>query len=395
VIDYRASKGLAWREQRGLPLESLFQLSDFDLTVNSPSPARRPPRYRPLWSFRAPGGHPYSIVPKSAPAYLDGAIFFGSDSGTVWSLNAETGRENWRRKLPNAGRKGIWSSPCLYDGRLYIGAYNGNVYCLDQKDGGILWNAPDCDWVGSSPIVVPRHGLMSIGLEYERPPMKGGIAAYALEDGRKVWEYPLEQFQHGSSVYFEECDSIITGTNDHNVISLSAADGRHLWTFSTRRSVKYPPSLHLTRGLVAFASFDTCIYVLDAVTGEKRMELPTDDICYTTPLMLENRLFCGSGDKRLYVVDLDDFKCIKRLNLGARVYASPRLVNGRVVVGTTGGVLYVIDPISLAIEERIQVADAITNAVATNEDESRIFIPTYMNEIYCYSHVKGGSASKG
>jgi len=389
VIDYRASKGIAWREEHGLSSDCMFELSDFGLVVADRLSAKRSPQYRHLWRFTAHGGHPFSVVPKSAPAYNDGAIFMGSDRGRIFSIDAASGKPLWCQPLPNTGRKGIWSSPCLCDGRMYIGAYNGNVYCLAQTDGRIAWCNHACDWIGSSPIVIPRHGLMSIGLEYERPSAKGGIAAFAMEDGRKLWEHCLAQYQHGSSVYFEENDSIITGTNDHNVISLDAATGRHLWTFATRRSVKYAPALDRRRGIVAFASFDTSIYLLDAGSGQKRAEIETRDICYTTPLMLENRLFCGSGDKHLYVVDLDTLKPIARLNLGSRVYATPRLVNGRVVVGTAGGVLCIIDPVSLAIEDRLYLPDAITNAVASNEDGSRIFVPTYMNEVYCYEHLCG------
>jgi outer membrane protein assembly factor BamB/orotate phosphoribosyltransferase len=387
VIDYRAPKGIAWREFHGLTSDCMFELSTFDLSLKKAPPARYAPRYRPLWRFAAHGASPYSVVPKSTPAYHNGALFVGSDVGAIFSVSAVDGTQKWRRILLNTGRKGIWSSPCLYGGNLYVGAYNGNVYCLDQADGRIIWCCHACEWVGSSPVVVPRHGLISIGLEYEQPSAKGGIAAYTLDEGRKVWEYRLTQYQHGSGVYFDECDSIITGTNDHNVISLDASTGRHLWTFTTRRSVKYAPALDEARGLVSFASFDTSIYILDAHTGEKKAEIKTDDLCYTTPLMLQDRMFCGSGDKHLHVIDLNSFECIARLNLGGRVYASPRLVNGRVLVGTSGGILHIINPASLVIEEKIYLPDAITNAVAVNDDDTRIFIPTYMNQIYCYERI--------
>ena len=392
VIDYKSTKGLAWRQEAGLSSTCMFELSEFGLSVGGSKvkmETRTPTAgYRRLWKFVAKGGHAFSVVPKSTPVMINGVLVFGTDSGIVYAVDAQNGTMRWQRKLPNTGRKGIWSSPAVHDGKVFIGAYNGNVYALKADDGEIAWCNHACDWVGSSPVVVPQHGLLSIGLEYERPAMRGSIAALDIEGGRKIWEFPLVQYQHGSSTYHKECDSLITGTNDHNVIALEAATGKEIWRFETRRSVKYPPVVDAERGLVAFASSDASIYVLDASSGKKLAEVETGDLCYTTPLVAGDKLFCGSGDKHLYVLDLQDFTLRAKINLGARVYAPPRLVNGQVVVGTTGGVLFLIDPNDLVVEGKITHAESITNAVV--DGGARLYVPTLMNELYCYLRVGGG-----
>jgi len=60
-------------------------------------------------------------------------------------------------------------------------------------------------------------------------------------------------------------------------------------------------------------------------------EFPTDNICYTTPLFAHGRLFCGSGDRHLYVIDLDTMSLARKLDCRARVYSSPRLIADSVI----------------------------------------------------------------
>jgi outer membrane protein assembly factor BamB len=163
-----------------------------------------------------------------------------------------------------------------------------------------------------------------------------------------------------------------------------AGTGEIVWTFATRRSVKYAPAVDEERGLVAFASFDSSIYILKAATGEKVGEFQTDDICYTTPLIAKGRVFCGSGDRHLYVVDLDTISLALKFDAKARVYSSPRLIGDSVIFGSSGGVVREMDPVSLNVTGSLTVPDAVTNAVALSTDGKRIFVATYMNEIYAF-----------
>ncbi|MBB2158284.1 PQQ-binding-like beta-propeller repeat protein [Gluconacetobacter diazotrophicus] len=383
LIDYRSSSGLRWTEENEVEISSIYTLSDFGMSIENSSKKYVKSAYKKAWSFRSNDGSPFSMVPKSAPVYSQGMVVFGTDKGTVICLDSSSGTIRWKVSLPNTGRKGIWSSACVHGEYVYIGAYNGNVYCFELRTGNEVWVNYACEWIGSSPICVPQLGLVYIGFEYEHPRTKGGIAALDMRTGTKRWEFPLSQYQHGSSIFFASGNAIITGTNDHNVISLDAESGAHKWTFETKRSVKYAPSIDNERGLVAFASYDKSIYVLDASTGVKRLEVQTDGLCYTSPLFSDGRLFCGSGDRRLYVVDVDNMRPIGRLDLKARVYASPRRLGGQIVVGTTGGVLYFIDEKSLDVIDQIQLPDAITNAIAIGEHGS-FYVTTYMNDIHAF-----------
>ena len=384
VVDYLNRDGVAWRKQNGIPVASLFTLDDFGLSL-ARGTSTIDQSYEFIWRYASNGAYPYYVVPKSTPLLAGNRLFMGTDSGTMVAVDAATGQEVWSFKAKGAfERKGIWSSPCLHDGRLYFGAYNGDVYCLDATTGTLVWSRPSCEWIGSSPCVVAKHGLVVIGLEYERPRQKGSVIALSLSTGELVWEQWLKQYQHGSGAYWAQGDLVIFGTNDHTIVAYQAATGKVVWEVKTRRSIKYAPAISEERGLVAAASFDGSIYILDAATGEVRLELPTDNSCYTTPLFHGSRLYCGSGDRHFYIVDLDEMKLIKRLDAGARVYSSPRVVGGNVVFGTNGGRIYEIDAEDLKIRGTLQLPDAITNAIAVSPDGVFLYAATYMNEIYAF-----------
>jgi orotate phosphoribosyltransferase len=387
VIDYRSATGLKWRQAHGIEVFSLFTLADLGLELG-PNP--RPPvqTYRELWRTAIPGANPYFVVPKSTPLLLENRIFRGCDAGSMHCFNASTGAVVWEYKTGASARKGIWSSPAVDSGRLYFGAYNGVVYCLDEGTGGEIWKQSYGEWVGASPVVVAKHGLVYIGLEYERPWAQGGIAALDINTGHKVWERPVRKYQHGSPAYWASGDLVVWGTADHQMTGLEAKTGKLAWSFQTRRSTKYAPAIDPQNGLVAFASFDKSIYVVDAATGAKRGEWETGEICYTTPLFVGNRLFCGSGDRHLYVIDLDNMELIKKLDMGARIYSSPRAIGRRVVFGTTGGRIIELDAETLEIEGVLQLPDAVTNAVAASPDGDRMFVSTYMNQLFAFERLR-------
>jgi outer membrane protein assembly factor BamB/orotate phosphoribosyltransferase len=388
VIDFLSRRGMSWRQSHGIFVQSLFTLKDFDVSFdqNPPGPEQI---YRELWRTVTPGGFAFHVVPKSAPLLVGNRIYRGCDAAKMQAFSVESGGVVWEYQAAGAAstKKGIWSCPAFHEGRLYFGAYNGTIYCLDAETGEEIWARPDGEWVGASPLIVPKHNLVYFGIEYVRPWAQGSIGAYDMDTGEKVWEHQVEKLQHGSPGYWEGGDLIVWGSADHETLALDAKTGDIAWRFETRRSVKYAPAVDEERKLTAFASFDKSIYILDVATGQKRGEWLTEEICYTTPLFAGNKLFCGSGDRHLYVIDVDQMKLIKKINLYSRVYSSPRLVGNRVILGTSGGRVYEIDIETLETKGILQLPDAVTNAVAVSPDGRRIFVSTYMNHLYAFERL--------
>ncbi len=396
VVDFQSPKGLRWRAQPGVPpLQSLFSLQQFQLSL---APAKPLPgmlaQYTPVWRYAARLPNPHYVVPKSAPVYHQGKIIYGSDSATVHAVDAATGMPLWNFHLEGAHAKGILGTAAVHEDKVFIGGYNGNLYCLNANTGKQIWFNPCCDWIGSSPLVVPEHGLVYVGLEYAKPRNSGSVAAFDINTGEKRWERWLQVVQHGSGAYCSLNDSVIFGTNDHSVISYAATTGEINWICDLPRSAKYAPVVDNTRGLCAFTSWDGGIYLVDALTGATKWRVATGNICYTTPLIVGDTLFAGSGDKFFYAIDLETGKVKLKYEFGGRVYGNPRFAPPHhVLVGATNGRVAEFDAHTLQQVGWLHAPDGITNGILVLDDGAKIVVPTYMNELYCYAReLKGRTA---
>jgi outer membrane protein assembly factor BamB/orotate phosphoribosyltransferase/threonine dehydrogenase-like Zn-dependent dehydrogenase len=386
VTDYHSDKGLAWRQARGIRVDSLFKLSDFKLSLRPPRVATLLREFSMLWHHRAAEEAQASdLTPESAPLIVGELLYFGTNGGSMRALQIDTGEPVWDHKCPEATGMGAWPSPAHHAGRIYFGACDGNVYCLDAASGKPIWQQALCDGVGSSALIVPENDQLYIGLQHAGPPFRGSVVGLSLGTGTKVWQHWLETGQEGPCAHWNGGDLVVFGTNDNDVRALDARTGELAWRFVTGGAVKSAPAIDETRGIAAVASQDGTIYVLSARDGSKVAEFPTGNVCYATPLIVEDRMFCGSGDRHIHVIDLEKMALIKMIDCGARIYSSPRLIAGSVVFGTSGGVVREIDPSSLQTTGKVDVPDAVTSAIAAVPDGTRIFVQSGMDEIYAFS----------
>lgn len=383
IVDYESAAGMAWRQQCHIPVSSLFRLSEFGLSIDKPL-APMEYRYEISWRHHTPGAYPFHLVPKSGLLVVGNNIYMGTSTAKMVCINRHTGKIVWEYFAKGAQNnpKGIMSSPAYHDGRIYFGAYNGVVYCLDAQTGQEIWLNPCCEWVGSSPLIVPKNNLLYIGLEYQRPRMMGSNAALRLDNGARVWEVAQKKYQHGSAAYYEPKDMVIFGNANHDITAYEAKTGKEVWQFKTKRSIKYAPTIDYGRKLIASSSFDGNIYINDVETGVLKASIPTDDICYATPLFAGNKIFCGSGDRHMYIIDADTLTLIKKMDCGARVFSSPIRVDKNIIFGTNGGKVLEIDGETLNIIGNFQLPDAVANRVILSSEGDGLYVRTCMDELY-------------
>jgi PGF-CTERM protein len=95
----------------------------------------------------------------SSPTVADGTVYFGSDDGTLYAVDAATGEQEWAftHQPPYA----VDSSPTVADGTVYVGSQGGNLYAVDAATGRQEWAfTQPSGIVFSSPTVVddPESG---------------------------------------------------------------------------------------------------------------------------------------------------------------------------------------------------------------------------------------------
>jgi len=116
----------------------------------------------------------------STPSVADGCVFVGTDLGTVYAINADTGSVVWKNKLADDGGSspfvgaGIVGSPAIVNGRVFVGvtAPNESIeVALDEITGQTLWSTRvDADsggGVDSSPVPFDTGGGLLLFQAYQ------------------------------------------------------------------------------------------------------------------------------------------------------------------------------------------------------------------------------------
>ena len=62
----------------------------------------------------------------SSPVMNAGTIYFGSDDGNVYAVEAATGRQLWKR----ATKGPVPSTPAVSGNRVYVTSYDGHLYAM-------------------------------------------------------------------------------------------------------------------------------------------------------------------------------------------------------------------------------------------------------------------------
>jgi outer membrane protein assembly factor BamB len=270
-----------------------------------PAKGIKPP-FRKLWRFT---GRPLLEFP---PIYVGGKLYFVNNSGYAYALDADTGRELWKRRI---GRLNA-SAPTYYRHRLYIvNLVPGHIVKLDAKTGKTIWKRSLPGRAESSPVVVDhtvyfgcedgnlyalstnsgdvRWATQLGGPVKAAPAYYGGklfagdyggyMNAVDAKTGKLVWQSGSLGPGFGASGQFYSTPAVAygrvySGNNDGRVYSFDTSDGTLAWSYSTGGYAYSGPTVANTRHsppTVFIGSFDGNIYALDAKDGSERWSRST------------------------------------------------------------------------------------------------------------------------
>ena len=155
-------------------------------------------RLKLSWAFGFEG----STAARSQPAVTDNAVFVGSQTGTVYALNRDTGCEWWRYQADAEVRTGIVVGPSKEgsSGILYFGDLKGSIYALDLSSGKEIWKEDislhrnttitGTPQLYGSRLYVPvssQEVISARNPEYACCTFRGSIIAMDAKNGEQIW----------------------------------------------------------------------------------------------------------------------------------------------------------------------------------------------------------------
>ncbi|HSC13148.1 MAG TPA: PQQ-binding-like beta-propeller repeat protein [Rhodanobacteraceae bacterium] len=313
------------------------------------------------WTF-ATGGR---IV--SSPVSVGGMIYFGSDDGYVYAVDAASGRQVWRR-----GTKGpVSATPAVDHGVLYIGSFDGKFYAFDAKTGAPKWKfstvgerqfeakglngwqpnsqtIPDpFDIYLSSPVVVSGTVYFGSG--------DGNLYALDANSGEQRWKFAAGDVVHASPGY---ADGVVyVGSWDSYFYAIDAASGKEKWRFHggedplIHNQVGFQSSPSVANGVVYTGCRDSNLYAIDAATGKEKWHFNNNGSwVIASPAVTHGKVFFTTSDSALYhVLDATTGKPVLQQEGKAFMFSSPAIAGDVVYTGVTNGTLEARDIASGAL----------------------------------------------
>jgi len=234
---------------------------------------RAPLALAPLWEFTRE-----NAMCLSSPVVVGDALYAATcvldpftNYGAVFCLDAASGRPRWVAETFKDSRtgkerefNGFFSSPAVSaDGRCVVigqGLHadaNCALVCLDAAAGRVLWTVDTPLHVESSPaiegdVVVAGAGAIEVGADYKVQGNPGFVFAVRLSDGRKLWEYPVNDPESSPAIR-DGVAYIGSGLNGSALVALRIAADEELKGKNLDRLVWKVPTPFPATGTVTLA----------------------------------------------------------------------------------------------------------------------------------------------
>ena len=198
----------------------------------------------PAWSYVT--GSPI-VAP---PAVVGDRVYLTDESGTVTTLNRQTGEVVWRYE----SRLTAGVTPAVADGLVFVVFRPGLVSALEEDTGEVVWSRRLRTASLPSPSIAD-------GRLYVAESDKNRLLALDAADGETLWQYRLGDWVIAPPAVID--GKVIATANDANVHVIDAETGRRRMIYDAGRSRWVRGGPIATEELLHFSSFNGRIWGID------------------------------------------------------------------------------------------------------------------------------------
>jgi len=259
------------------------------------------------------------------PTVAEDRVFIIDSNGLFSALNADTGKEQWRKQTEPRGSGSAPFTPVVVGDTVYAGT--GYALALDAYDGTIIWTK-DIEFP-SIPQVTSATAYFGSG---------SGVHAFNTSTGQSQWLFETNNevlscavtedtlfgrtnnrifaidVREGTEQWMVNTDGADSGPVLGNgliyvsigdkIQALNTDNGRYEWEFDMSGSALHNPTFDDD---TLYISSDNHIYAVDATKGTEQWSFTgTDWENIRSPTVFEDRLYLGTDKGRIYAISLDE-----------------------------------------------------------------------------------------
>jgi PQQ-dependent dehydrogenase (methanol/ethanol family) len=124
---------------------------------------------------------------QGTPVVVDGVMYIGSGSGSVFAINAATGERVWKFESSFGGQ--INRGVVVAGGKVFTGQAGCRLVALDQKTGALVWETTLAERGGTPGVPMVHGDLVYMGISGGEAGARGRIGAYDIRTGKEVWKF--------------------------------------------------------------------------------------------------------------------------------------------------------------------------------------------------------------
>jgi polyvinyl alcohol dehydrogenase (cytochrome) len=171
--------------------------SRFQDARSSSLDAKDVPRLKLKWAFNLGA----VTAARSQPTVVGGRVFTASETGAVYSLDAESGCTHWGFRAAAPVRSGVTLGDANGVPVVYFGDSGANVYGLNAETGAVIWKVRHVDHPATMISAAPQfykgivyqvfssyEELTGADAAYQCCTFRGSVVAMDAATGKKLWQ---------------------------------------------------------------------------------------------------------------------------------------------------------------------------------------------------------------
>ena len=222
---------------------------------------------------------------------------------------------------------------------VYVGGNDGKIYGYKFVDNALR---TDPEWL------YPRQGAMT-GTIIGGIIISNNTVYFAMSDGMvyaldanglyKKWAYKIPSIVWSAPVI--DGNTLYIGCFNKTVYALNAATGTEIWKTKTEGSINSSPAIFDNK--IFIGDYNRRFYALDAATGNIVWQFPTDDTgadnpqnwFWAKPVVFNGNVYAPCLDGNVYVLNPSTGKLVNKIVLGDSIVSSPVVIGNTLVVATS------------------------------------------------------------
>jgi outer membrane protein assembly factor BamB len=217
--------------------------------------------------------------------------------GLLVALDAKTGKVRWKRTIGPSE-----SSPVVANGLVYVGDWQNRVYAVDENTGKLRWTFKTDGKVKGAVAISGRR--LYVG-SYD-----GHVYALYARTGNLIWKASGQARLSGSGEFYSTPAAaygrVYIGSTDGKVYSFGADSGKLRWSQSTGGYVYGSPAVWRQRILIG--SYSGKFFALDAATGDVKWQFQANGPISGSATVLHGIVYFATLKRRTYALNADTGK---------------------------------------------------------------------------------------